>query len=90
MRRGQFLTVDGHRMVGLLCLRRLGMADSPDLAVMVIVPAEHEGIGPEIARSMYLSQSTVRNHLTAVYRKFGVHSQRELLELLTSTAHPPT
>jgi DNA-binding CsgD family transcriptional regulator len=37
---------------------------------------------------MYSSQSTVRNHLTAVYRKFGVHSQRELLDLLTSAARP--
>jgi DNA-binding CsgD family transcriptional regulator len=37
---------------------------------------------PAIARELFLSQSTVRNHLTAVYRKFGVHSQVELLELL--------
>jgi DNA-binding CsgD family transcriptional regulator len=35
-----------------------------------------------IARQLFLSQSTVRNHLTAVYRKFGVRSQVELLELL--------
>lgn len=34
---------------------------------------------PGIAKAMYLSQSTVRNHLTAVFRKFGVHSQAELL-----------
>jgi DNA-binding NarL/FixJ family response regulator len=39
---------------------------------------------PQIARAMYLSQSTVRNHLTAVFRKFGVHSQSELLTLLRS------
>ena len=37
---------------------------------------------PGIARAMYLSQSTVRNHLTAVFRKFGVHSQEELLAVL--------
>jgi DNA-binding CsgD family transcriptional regulator len=37
---------------------------------------------PGIARAMYLSQSTVRNHLTALFRKFGVHSQAELLERL--------
>jgi PAS domain S-box-containing protein len=35
-----------------------------------------------IASAMYLSPSTVRNHLTAVYRKLGVHSQVELLALL--------
>jgi DNA-binding CsgD family transcriptional regulator len=35
-----------------------------------------------IARALYLSPSTVRNHLTAIYRKFGVHSQAELLAAL--------
>ncbi|MEY2450679.1 MAG: hypothetical protein QOD92_253 [Acidimicrobiaceae bacterium] len=35
-----------------------------------------------IASEMYLSQSTVRNHLSAIFRKVGVHSQRELLALL--------
>jgi PAS domain S-box-containing protein len=34
---------------------------------------------PEIARTMFLSPSTVRNHLTAAYRRFGVHSQGELM-----------
>jgi DNA-binding CsgD family transcriptional regulator len=37
---------------------------------------------PSIARSMFLSQSTIRNHLSAVFRKLGVHSQSELIELL--------
>jgi PAS domain S-box-containing protein len=35
-----------------------------------------------IARAMYLSPSTVRNYLSAIYRKVGVHSQAELLERL--------
>ena len=35
-----------------------------------------------IAREMFLSESTVRNHLTAVYRKLGVASQGELLDRL--------
>jgi DNA-binding CsgD family transcriptional regulator len=34
---------------------------------------------PAIARDLVLSQSTVRNHLCALYRKIGVHSQSELL-----------
>ena len=37
---------------------------------------------PRIARDLYVSQSTVRNHLSTVYRLFGVHSQDELLHLL--------
>src|SRR5579864_7986174 len=36
----------------------------------------------EIAADLYLSPSTVRNHLAAIYRKFGVHSQTELLAKL--------
>lgn len=41
---------------------------------------------PAIARAMFVSQSTVRNHLCAMYRKLDVHSQEELLELLRPTS----
>jgi PAS domain S-box-containing protein len=37
---------------------------------------------PTIARALFLSESTVRNHLSAIYRKAGVHSQSELLARL--------
>ena len=36
----------------------------------------------EIAADLYLSPSTVRNHLAAIYKKFGVHSQTELVATL--------
>jgi DNA-binding CsgD family transcriptional regulator len=39
---------------------------------------------PAIARALFLSESTVRNHLTSVYRKFGVHSQHDLIARLHS------
>jgi PAS domain S-box-containing protein len=39
---------------------------------------------PMIAQRMFLSQSTIRNHLTAVYRKLGVRSQQDLISLLRS------
>ena len=35
-----------------------------------------------IARGMFLSPSTVRNHLSTIYRKVGVRSQAELLDVL--------
>jgi DNA-binding CsgD family transcriptional regulator len=39
---------------------------------------------PAIAAAMYLSQSTVRNHLSKVIKQFGVGSQAELLATLRS------
>ncbi|MCU1485331.1 MAG: Response regulator containing a CheY-like receiver domain and an DNA-binding domain [Actinomycetia bacterium] len=41
---------------------------------------------PTIARELFVSQSTVRNHLSVIFRKFGVHSQVELIEQLRQTA----
>ena len=37
---------------------------------------------PTIAKALFLSQSTVRNQLSSVFAKAGVHSQQELLDLL--------
>jgi DNA-binding CsgD family transcriptional regulator len=39
---------------------------------------------PAIAEALQLSQSTVRNHLSAVFRKLGVRSQQELIDLLSN------
>ena len=36
---------------------------------------------PRIAEDLFLSQSTVRNHLADIFKKLGVHSQEELLDL---------
>lgn len=37
---------------------------------------------PTIAADLFISQSTVRNHLAAIYELFGVHSQAELIKLV--------
>jgi len=39
---------------------------------------------PTIAGDLFLSPSTVRGHLSAIFDRFGVHSQAELLSLLAS------
>jgi PAS domain S-box-containing protein len=44
---------------------------------------------PEIARTLYVSQSTVRNQLASVFRKAGVGSQQELLRLLKQAESTP-
>jgi DNA-binding CsgD family transcriptional regulator len=37
---------------------------------------------PSIAKQLFLSEGTIRNHLSAVFRKLGVGSQQGLIELL--------
>ena len=39
---------------------------------------------PAIAKALFVSQSTVRNHLSSVFRKLNVRSQQELIDLLAS------
>lgn len=39
---------------------------------------------PAIAKALYISPNTVRNHLKSMYRKLRVHSQTELLERVRS------
>jgi len=41
-----------------------------------------------VAQALYLSPSTVRNHLSVVFRKFGVHSQLELIQKLQPMPEP--
>jgi DNA-binding CsgD family transcriptional regulator len=69
-------------------LERLGRA--PAAALDLLTPRQREVVSrlahgdlvATIARDMQLSQSTVRNHLSAAFRRVGVHSQRGLLALL--------
>jgi len=44
---------------------------------------------PTIAAALFVSQSTVRNYLSAIFKRFGVHSQAQLLALLANRETPP-
>jgi PAS domain S-box-containing protein len=75
-------------------LAAVGVSDhvDPDVARLLgeLSSRQHEVVRllqegsrvPTIAQQLYLSQSTVRNHLSAIFRKFGVSSQEELLRVL--------
>lgn len=42
-----------------------------------------------IASALYLSEHTVRNHLKAIFRKLGAHSQKDLIEMVRSQHTSP-
>ena len=74
-------------------------SDSRDLNLLAeLSPRQHEILQrlvagqrtPAIARDLFLSQNTVRNHLSAIFRRFGVHSQSQLLDRLSSLQSPST
>ena len=78
-------------LVGLGSLPSLAISRRPEAAALT--PRQWEILRrlvagqrvPLIAKEMFVSQSTVRNHLSATFERFGVHSQAELLAVLSGT-----
>jgi DNA-binding CsgD family transcriptional regulator len=66
---------------------RLGKLTSREWAVLTRL-LDGQRI-PAIAASLYVSQSTVRNHLSSIYAKLGVHSQVDLIRLIRHGTKPP-
>lgn len=69
-----------HRLPDVAQLPALSQLTSREWEILVLV-LEGERV-PSIAEDLYLSQSTVRNHLSSVFSKLGVHSQSALIRLL--------
>ena len=66
---------------------RLGKLTSREWAVLTRL-LDGQRI-PAIAADLYVSQSTVRNHLSSIYAKLGVHSQVDLIRLIRRGTRPP-
>jgi DNA-binding CsgD family transcriptional regulator len=58
----------------------LSLLSSRELEVVTNLLGGHRV--PAIAKILFVSQSTVRNHLSSVFKKLGVQSQQELIDLL--------
>jgi PAS domain S-box-containing protein len=59
-----------------------GLEDLTARQWQILVRLLHGDRVATIAKEMFLSASTVRNHLSVIYRRLGVHSQAELIEKL--------
>jgi DNA-binding CsgD family transcriptional regulator len=70
------------RLAGLSEAELPGLSElsSRELEVLTRLLAGHRV--PAIAGALFISQSTVRNHLSSVFKKLGVESQQELIDLL--------
>jgi DNA-binding CsgD family transcriptional regulator len=61
-------------------LQALGQLSAREREVLGLLLANYRT--RSIARTLFISPHTVRNHLKAIFDKLGVHSQIELLERL--------
>jgi DNA-binding CsgD family transcriptional regulator len=66
---------------------QLGELTSRELAVLTRLLDGERVSG--IAADLFVSPSTVRNHLSSIYAKLGVHSQVDLIRLLRREPAPP-
>ena len=66
---------------------QLGELTSRELVVLTRLLDGHRV--PAIAAELFVSPSTVRNHLSSIYAKLGVHGQVDLIRLLRQPAPSP-
>lgn len=91
--RGPYLgaaTVSDHARDGFLGWYPVSAVDSLTRREKDVLQLLLDGLRvSSIARQLYLSPQTVRNHLKAIFRKVGAHSQAELLDTLRAMAQRP-
>jgi DNA-binding CsgD family transcriptional regulator len=76
-----------HQLPALAEEPQLGKLTSREWAVLTRL-LEGQRV-PAIAADLYVSKSTVRNHLSSIYAKLGVHSQVDLVRLVRGSAKVP-
>lgn len=64
-------------------LSSLGLADPLSAREYEVADLmRHGNTVAVIARRLYISENTVRGHTKSIYRKLGIHSKQELIDLL--------
>lgn len=64
-------------------LSSLGLADPLSARECEVADLmRHGNTVATIARRLYISENTVRGHTKSIYRKLGIHSKQELIDLL--------
>jgi len=70
----------------------VAVPDLPEIAALsarereVLAHLVNHKRAPAIAKALFISHHTVRNHLKSIFTKLAVRSQQELLDLLTARA----
>lgn len=65
------------------CLSSLDLADPLSARECEVADLmRHGNTVAVIARRLYISENTVRGHTKSIYRKLGIHSKQELIDLL--------
>jgi DNA-binding CsgD family transcriptional regulator len=71
---------------GLARLRGIETLNDRELKILALLA---KGMASrEIGAELYVSGSTIRNHLSAIYRKLGVTNHSELMQLLPPVSQP--
>ena len=66
----------------------VGQMTGRELEIVTLLASGHRV--PSISQRLFLSQSTVRSHLSTIFRKFEVRSQSELLDVLRGSFRDAT